>query len=145
MKRERKIWHRWLMLATAVIDLIIIWRDIQSFHRLSGLAIFSREQLEVLAADTVCKCLDWGLLAAVLLFQFFTWNLSPSKKTSALLNSILCLALLPLWLGAGVLAPMRLWSVACQVSWFVILAVLAGGGVYSAWTYHKLKQPTFEQ
>lgn len=139
IKRKRKPWHRWVLLAAAAIELWSIWYGIQEYQRISSLQIFAVESFTVWASSNHLQRLLFGSLAATCLFYFFTWNVPPQSRHMYLLECIWVGLLIVAWIASLWLLPFHALPYKGQILWGIAALLLASLPGYSIWQYFKTK------
>lgn len=139
----KRPWHRWVILAVGILQLIALRLHIQEYRNLADVQerIFSAAEWEQIAAQQLMQCSISALLAAVFFSVFIIGHFSRSKRSARLADGILCVVLGLAWGAAGLLLPMR-YSTGDTVIWLVILLLALGGGAGALWWHIIRTEPS---
>lgn len=143
-RRAKRPWVRWLMLAVAVLELWLVWAEIQDYQQIAAADIFSPEAFAAWAAGERFQWLVYGTLAAIFLFNFAIWKLHQNARPLYIAEGIFFLLLTAAWGICAFFIPFHLlsgWRKAFFI--FMPLATLVCAG-YSIWKYGRLKEATEE-
>ena len=139
-RRAKRPWARWLMLAVAILELWLIWSDIQNYQQIAAADIFSPEGFAAWAAERRFLWLIYGLLAAVFLFSFATWKVPQNTRKMNCAESVLFGVLDVAWGISALCLPFRLLDGWNQLLWCMMAAALLGGTGYELWKYCKRRK-----
>ena len=130
----KRPWHRWLILAVGILQLINLWINCQEYHKYLQIheRIFSVAEWEQIFAQELMQCASSGLQAATFLGIFLIGCFAKSKRTARISEGILLLALGVAWSVAGLLMPLTS-SRGNTVLWAAITLLALGGGATILW------------
>ena len=143
-RRAKRPWARWLMLAVAILELWLIWSDIQNYQQIAAADIFSPEGFAAWAAERRFEWLIDGTLAATFLFGFITWKVPQNTRKMHLATGILTGLLGLVWQTSIWALPFRLLDGRNKFLWCIMVVVLLGSMGYEFWHYHKLRKSTLD-
>lgn len=132
----KRPWHKWLILATGILMLVCLWRNVQEYRNLAGADIFSPAQWARYTAQSGFQCAGNGLAAAVFLGSFLIGTLARSPRAAMLAEGALLLILALGWGAAGYFFRLAAADVD-GVFWALILMLALVGGIHSLWKSRK--------
>lgn len=132
----KRPWHKWLILATAVLQLLCLWMNIREYHNVSAAGILSVSEWASYAAQKNFQCALNGMMAACFLGIFLIGILAHSQKVARPAEGILLLLLAFAWGVTGL--ALRLFSLSGKGLFGVLILILAlGGAAYDLLKYRK--------
>lgn len=128
----KRPWHKWLVLAAGVMQLICLWMNIREYQEIAAAGIFSAAELANIASSKYLQCALNGLLAGIFFGTILIGMCVRSKRESRRAEGILFLVLSVVWGTAG--AILHTFSLSGRgISWVLILLLMLGGTVYGLW------------
>lgn len=133
----KRPWQKWMILAAAVSEALVLWYNVKEYRMVLSLDIFSPEELGRYAIQQKSAFLLYGLVVAALIGILIIGAVVRSKKAARLAESVLLLgmaAVLGAWLAV--------WNQAISGVWvfIVLLATTLVGGIYTFYLYCKEKR-----
>lgn len=132
----KRPWHKWLVLAAALLQLLCLWMNIQECNDISKAGILSASEWADYVAQKNWQCAINGMMAACCLGTFFVGLFVRSQKEARLIDGLLLLFLALAWGVTGV--ALQLISLSGKgLFWLLILLIAFGGAAHSLLQYYK--------
>ncbi len=132
----KRPWHKWVILAAAVLQLICLWLNFREYKNISASEIYSVSEWADYAVRKNLQCALNGLAAACFLGIFIIGDLAMSKGAARLAECGLLSVLAFAWGAAGL--ALNLFSMqGTRIYWGIILILIICGAVYSFLEYRK--------
>lgn len=129
-------WHKWIILATAILQIFSLCMEIGEYKKISAAGILSSSALENYTLGHNLKCASRVFLTILFLGTFLIGSFARNKKQDKMAESGLCLLTALLWGAAGFIfrfaSPNRI-----GVFWIILLLFTLGGGIYTFWREKK--------
>ena len=136
----RKPWHKWLILAVAVLQMVGLWFQIQDYRAISQnevrTKLFSQSAWESYATQQHFHFAISSLIIGVVLFCFFLGFFAKSKKIAELSTGILLIVFSFIWCLISFFIPI-FTEISMTIFWGVFLIILLVGGIHSIWQSKK--------
>ncbi len=132
----KRSWHKWLILAVAIIQLLCLWMNIQEYNRIFTVGILSTSEWADYAASKNWQCAINGVMAGCFLGTFLIGIFAKSQRTARLAEGVL---LLFLFFVCGTIGfTLHLFSLSGKgLVWILILLIAFGGAIHNFWQYRK--------
>ena len=125
----KRPWHKWIILAAAVIQLLCLWMDIRKYRDISAAGVLSLSEWERFSAQQLFLCALNGLMAVCFLGIVSIGVLARSQKAARLAEGIFLLLLAAAWGAAG--PALHLFSSNGKgIFWTFIWILMVGGAVF---------------
>ncbi len=132
----KRPWYKWLILATAILQLLCLWMNIREYHRIFTAGILSASEWAGYAASKKWQCAINGVLSSCFLGTFLIGIFAQSQRAARLAESVLLLLLSLAWGAAGFV--LHLFTPSMKgLFWVLILLIAFGGAVHGFWQYRK--------
>jgi len=132
----KRPWHKWLILAAAVLQLLCLWMNIQEYHSISAAGILSASQWADYAASKIWQCAMNGVMLTCFFGTFLIGVFVQSQRAARLAEGVLLLLLSFAWGAAGF--ALHLFSPDLRGLFGVLILLIAfGGAVYDLWRCRK--------
>lgn len=132
----KRPWHKWIILAAALIQLLCLWMRIQEYGLISRTGISGTPEWADYTAQVNWQCALNGLMAVCLLGYFLIGVFARTKKEAGFAGGLLLLLLALAWGAAGFglhllssASRMFLWSL-------LLLTAIAGAARGLSCIYH---------
>ena len=89
----KRPWHKWLILAAAVLQLLSLWLDLRQYRQIVDARVFSAAEMASYTHDTALRCAFSGLMAACFFAALLIGLLARSKRAARMAEGVLLLAL----------------------------------------------------
>ena len=93
----KRPWHKWIVLAAALVQLLCLWTNIQEYRFVSGTEIFSSSGWARYAVQQGLQCALNGMMAAAFLGIFLIGIWTRSQRAARLAEGLLLLFLALAW------------------------------------------------
>lgn len=93
----KRPWHKWLILAAAVLQLLSLWLDLRQYRQIVDARVFSAAEMASYTHDTALRCAFSGLMAACFFAALLIGLLARSKRAARMAEGVLLLALGLAW------------------------------------------------
>jgi len=132
----KRPWHKWLILAAAILQLLGFWMNLREYHDISAAGILSASGWAEYAAAKMWQCAMSGILFICFSGMFLTGLFVRSQRAAHLAEGVLLLLLFFAWGTAGL--ALHLFSPGAKRLFGVLILFIAlGGAVHSFWKYGK--------
>ena len=132
----KRSWHKWLILAVAIIQLLCLWMNVQEYNKIFRAGILNDTEWADYAASKIWQCALNGVMAGCFLGTFLIGIFAKCQRTARLLEGML---LLLLFFVCGTVGfTLHIFSLSGKgLVWTLILLIAFGGAIYDFWQYKK--------
>lgn len=132
----KRPWHKWLILAAAILQLLCLWMNMREYSDISAAGILSDSEWADYAASKIWECAMNGLLLSCFSGTFLIGIFVQSQRAAWLAEGVYLLLLSFAWGLTGF--ALHLFSPDRKGLFVVsILLIAVGGAVHSFYQYRK--------
>lgn len=122
----KRPWHKWLILATAILQLLCLWMNLREYRSISAAGILSDPAWTDYAAQKRLQCALNGMMAACFSGHFLIGVLARSPKTARLAEGLLLLLLALAWAAACLVLQLFSRNGKGALAALILVSALAG-------------------